>query len=61
VQEMKDDLDRLDKASGPGWPRQWCHVDMVIAGGIQGAAIVDMARDEVRLEAVVLKEFTSGC
>jgi hypothetical protein len=55
VQEIKDDLDRLDKASGPGWPRRRCHVDMVTAARIRGAAIVDMAHGEVRLEAVELE------
>jgi hypothetical protein len=54
VQEIRDDLDRLDKASGPGWPRRWCHVDVAIAARIRGATIVDMAHGEVRLEAVKL-------
>jgi hypothetical protein len=54
VQEIKDDLDRLDKASGPGWPRQRCHIDVATAGRIRGAAIVDMAHGEVRLKAVKL-------
>jgi hypothetical protein len=54
VQEIKDDLDRLDKASGPGWPRQRCHVDVATAARIRGAAIVGMAHGEVRLDAVEL-------
>jgi hypothetical protein len=54
VQEIKDDLDRLDKVSGPGWPRRRCHVDVATAARIRGAAMADMAHDEVRLEAVEL-------
>jgi hypothetical protein len=54
VQEIKDDLDMVDKASGPGWPRRRCHVDMATTTRIRGAAIVDMAHGEVRLEAVEL-------
>jgi hypothetical protein len=63
VQEIKDDLDRLDKASGPGWPRRRCHVDVVTAARIRGAAMADMAHGEVRLEAVELgrrSEYYSG-
>jgi hypothetical protein len=55
VQEINDDLDRLDKASGPGWPRRRCHVDVATAARIRGAAIVDMAHSEVRLEAMELE------
>jgi hypothetical protein len=55
VQEINDDLDRLDKASGPGWPRRRCHVDVATAARIRGAAIVDMAHGEVRLEAMELE------
>jgi hypothetical protein len=54
VQEIKDDLDRLDKASGPEWPRQRCHIDVAIAARIRGVAMADMAHGEVRLEAVEL-------
>jgi hypothetical protein len=54
VQEIKDDLDRLDKVSGPGWPRRRCHVDVATATRIGGATIVDMAHGEVQLEAVEL-------
>jgi hypothetical protein len=54
VQEIKDDLDRLDKVSGPGWPRRRCHVDVATAARIRGAVIVVMAHGEVRLEAVEL-------
>jgi hypothetical protein len=54
VQEIKDDLDMLDKASGPGWSRRWCHVDVATTARIRGATIVDMAHGEVRLEAVKL-------
>jgi hypothetical protein len=54
VQEIKDDLDRLDKVLGPGWPRRRCYVDVVTTARIQGTVIVDMAHSEVRLEAVEL-------
>jgi hypothetical protein len=54
VQEIKDDLDRLDKTSGSGWPRQRCHIDVATAARIRGAAMTDMTHDEVRLEAVEL-------
>jgi hypothetical protein len=50
VQKIKDDLDRLDKASGPGWPRRRCHVDMATTARIRGATIVDMAHGVVRVE-----------
>jgi hypothetical protein len=56
VQEIKDDLDRLDKASGPGWPRRRCHVDVETVARIRGTAIVDIAHGEVRLEAVELRK-----
>jgi hypothetical protein len=52
VQEIRDDLDKLDKSSGPGWPRQRCHVDVATTARIRGTAIVDMPHSEVRLEAV---------
>jgi hypothetical protein len=55
VQEIKDDLDKLDKASEPGWSRRRCHVDVATATKIRGAAIIDMAHGEVRLEAVELR------
>jgi hypothetical protein len=55
VQEIKDDLDRLDKASGSGWPRRRCHVDVATAARIRGVAIVDTAHGEVRLEVVELR------
>jgi hypothetical protein len=55
VQEIKDDLDKLDKASRPGWPRRWCHVDVATAARIRGVAIVDMTHGEVRLEVVELR------
>jgi hypothetical protein len=61
VQKIKDDLDRLDKASGPGWPRRRCHVDVATAARIRGAAIVDMAHGEVRLEAVELGRRSVYC
>jgi hypothetical protein len=54
VQEIKDDLDRLDKASRPGWPRRWYHVDMAIVARIRGVAMADMAHGEVQLKAVEL-------
>jgi hypothetical protein len=54
VLKIKDDLDRLDKASGSGWPRRRCHVDVTAAARIRGAAIVDMAHGKVQLEAVKL-------
>jgi hypothetical protein len=54
VQEIKDDLDRQDKASRSGWPRRQCHVDVAIAARIRGAAMTDMAHDEVQLKAVEL-------
>jgi hypothetical protein len=54
VQEIKGDLDMLDKASGSGWPRRRCHVDVATAARIRGTTIVDMAHGEVRLEAVEL-------
>jgi hypothetical protein len=54
VQEIKDDLERLDKASGLGWSRRQCYVDVATAARIRGAAIVDMAHGEVWLEAVEL-------
>jgi hypothetical protein len=54
VQEIKDDLDRLDKASGPGCPRRRCHVDMATAARIRGAAMADKPHGEVRLEEVEL-------
>jgi hypothetical protein len=55
VQEIKDDLDMLDKALGPGWPRRCCHVDVATVSRIRGAAIVDMSHGEVRLEVVELR------
>jgi hypothetical protein len=55
VQEIKDDLDRLDKAPGPGWPRRRCHVDVATTARIRGAAMADMAHGEVQLEAVELR------
>jgi hypothetical protein len=54
VQEIKDDLYRLDKSSGSGWPRRRCHIDVATTARTCGAAIVDMAHGEVRLEAVEL-------
>jgi hypothetical protein len=54
VQKIKDDLDKLDKASGLGWPRRRCHVDVATTSRIRGATMADMAHDEVRLEAVEL-------
>jgi hypothetical protein len=54
VQEIKDDLDRLDKASGPGWPRRRCHVDVATTARIR-AAMADMVHDEVWLEAMELR------
>jgi hypothetical protein len=51
---MTYDLDMLDKASGPRWPRQRCHVDVATAAKIRGAAMANMAHGEVRLEAVEL-------
>jgi hypothetical protein len=56
VQEIKDDLDRLDKASGPGWPRRRCHIDVATAARIRGTAMADMTHGEVRLEAVELRQ-----
>jgi hypothetical protein len=44
----------LDKASGTGWSRRQCHIDVVTAARIRGAAMTDMAHGEVRLEAVEL-------
>jgi hypothetical protein len=55
VQKINDDLDKLDKTSGPGWSRRRCHVDVATAARIRGAAIVDMAHGEARLEAVELR------
>jgi hypothetical protein len=55
VQEIKDDLDRLDKASDPGWPRRRYHVDVATAARIRGATMADMAHGEVRLEAVEVR------
>jgi hypothetical protein len=55
VQEINDDLDRLNKASGPGWPRRWCHVDVATTARIRDATMADMAHGEVRLEAVELR------
>jgi hypothetical protein len=55
VQKIKDYLDRLDKVSGSRWPRRRCHVDVMTAARIRGAAMADMAHDEVRLEAVELR------
>jgi hypothetical protein len=54
VQEIKDDLDRLDKASGPGWPRRQCHIDVATTARIRGATTADMAHGEVWLEVVEL-------
>jgi hypothetical protein len=54
VQKIKDDLDRLYKASGPGWLRRRCHVDVATAARIRGIAMADMTHGEVRLEAVEL-------
>jgi hypothetical protein len=55
VQEIKDDLDKLDKASGSGWPRRRCHVGMATAARIRGVAMADMAHGEVWLEVVELE------
>jgi hypothetical protein len=55
VQEIKDDLDMLDNASGSGWPRQRCHVDMAIAARRRGTTMADMAHGEVQLEVVELR------
>jgi hypothetical protein len=54
VQEIKDDLDRLDKASGPWWPRRRCNVYVSTTARIRGAAMADMVHGEVRLEVVEL-------
>jgi hypothetical protein len=55
VQKINDDLNRVDKASGSGWPRRRCHVDVATAARIQGAAIADIAHGEVWLKAVELR------
>jgi hypothetical protein len=55
VQEIKDDLDMIDKASGLGWPRRWCHVDVATVAKIRGTAMADTADNEVWLEAVELR------
>jgi hypothetical protein len=47
VQEIKDDLDKLDKVSEPGWSIRRCHVDVVTAARIRGTVIIDMAHGEV--------------
>jgi hypothetical protein len=54
VQEIKDDVDRLDKASGPWWPRRRCNVYVSTTARIRGAAMADMVHGEVRLEVVEL-------
>jgi hypothetical protein len=55
VQEIKDDLDMIDKASGLGWPRRRCHVDVATVAKIRGTAMADTTHNEVWLEAVELR------
>ncbi len=49
--EIAEDLDKLDRMSGPGWPRRRCQVEVVTTVRAYGAAATaDMAHGEMWLE-----------
>jgi hypothetical protein len=49
TQEIKEDLDKVDMASGPGWPRRRCQVDGETTTNTRGAAAIEMAHGRERL------------